>query len=829
MRAEMREDPPVSAERTSFHSATFWSTQPRSVVHSARHILYIASHMDSAAPVRVRFGGFELDLQTGELRQGEVKILLQEQPFQILRILVEHAGELATREEIQRKLWPTDTFVEFDHSINTAIKRLRAALHDSAETPKYVETVARRGYRLIVPVEPVRSNPVARSSATASPGTQEHTTNQDAQSAISHRKRWPVFAFVALLLALASGSSYWYLKHRQSRRVSDQDTLVLADFTNNTGDAVFDGTLKQGLRVLLEQSPFLNVLSDQKVAQELGYMGRPRDARLSTDLTREVCLRTASKALLVGSISSLGSHFVITLAGLNCQSGDSLGGEQAEAESRETVLRALGQVGTRLRARLGESLATIQKYDTPLEQASTTSLEALQAYSLGFRITAAKGDPAAIPFFQQAIDRDPNFAYAYMALAVAHYNLGEATLGSAAIEKAYQLRDRVSERERLRIESLYYHLVTGELEKAAQVYEVSRQTYPRDFVPYVNLGEIHSLLGRYESALTEFRQVQQLEPKRVSSYTNLAAMYLSLNRSEEAKQVLEQAQALKLNSTEVVNFLYDLAFLRGDAAEMQRQMDKAMGQAGTEHELLAAQADTEAYFGRLRAARVFTQRAIESARREGEPEAAADYAVVAALREAEFGNADLARQRTKEALALAPARDVKTLAALAFSRAAEDQPALAITDEMSKRYPVDTLLNSYWLPTVRAAVAFHRRDAAATVNDLQPVEPYELGLALPITTYIYPYPIYVRGQAYFAAGDGIRAAAEFQKILDHRGVVVNSPLGALAHLQLGRARVLAGDGSGAKAAYQEFFHTWNEADTDVPILKAARSEYGKLK
>jgi DNA-binding winged helix-turn-helix (wHTH) protein/tetratricopeptide (TPR) repeat protein len=782
--------------------------------------------MKDSLPIRVRLGVFELDLQAGELHKGDLKILLQEQPFQVLRILVEHAGELATREDIQKKLWPNDTFVEFDHGINTAIKRLRTALGDSAENPKYIETVARRGYRLIVPVERMASSSGDSPAVAAVAREHNETAAPGTHHADALRKRGSLVASAALLLAVAG---YSYVQHKHSHQITEQDTVVLTDFSNNTGDPVFDGTLKQGLRVLLEQSPFLNVLSDQKVAQELSYMGRPRDTQLTPDLAREVCQRTACKALLAGSISSLGSHYVLTLAGVNCQSGDSLGGEQAEAESRETVLRMLGQAATKLRAKLGESLATIQKYDTPLEQASTTSLDALHAYSLGFRITAAKGDSAAMPFFQQAIDRDPNFAKAYVALAVAHYNLGEASLGAEAVVKAYGLREHVSERERLRIESLYYHLVTGDLEKAAQVYEVSRQTYPRDFVPYVNLGEIHSLLGQYESALTEFHEVQRLEPKRVSSYTNLAAMYVSLNRTEEAKHALEQAQALKLNSTEVVNFLYDLAFLRGDAAGMQRYLNEAMGQPGTEHELLAAQADTEAYHGRLHAARVFTQRAIESARREGESEAAADYAVVAALREAEFGNTDLARQQAKEALAMAPARDVKTLAALAFSRTAEDRQALAITDEMTQHFPADTLLNSYWLPTVRASVALHRHDAAAAVNDLQPVEPYELGLALPITTYIYPYPIYVRGQAYAAAGDGIQGAAEFQKILDHPGVVVNSPLGALAHLGLGRARALAGDAAGARTAYQDFFNLWNDADPDIPILKAAKTEYAKLK
>ncbi len=643
------------------------------------------------------------------------------------------------------------------------------------------------------------------------------------------RKRWlrPLMVLL-VLLAVVSLGDYLYRRHHQLRQLTETDTLVLADFVNTTGDPVFDDTLKQGLRVQLEQSPFLKILSDQSVVQQLGYMRRPRDTRLTKEVAQEVCIRAGSKAVLVGSISSLGSHYVLGLNALNCQSGDSLGGEQAEADGREHVLRELGGAATRLRRKLGESLATIKKYDTPIEQATTTSLEALQSYSLGVKAAAAKGGPASIPFFQRATDHDPNFAMAYLQLAAAYYNLNETDLGSEAAAKAYELRERVSELERLHIESVYYHVNTGELQRAAQVYEVWRQTYPREYVPYLNLGQIHTELGQHEKALAEFREALRLEPNRVFTHTNLAEVYLFLNRTEEAREALERVQAMKLDSPELLGLLYELAFLRGDVAGMEQQMKAAIGQPGTEEQMLAAAADTEAYHGRLHKARELTHRAIESARRNGDEETAAGYEIVAALREGEFGNAELAQQETGVALAMASGREVKTLAALTLARAAAGKRSLALADDLNRRYPLDTLLQSYWLPTIRAAVELDSLNPASAVDSLRLAELYDLGIPSTPTNNVYPYPVYVRGEAYVLAREGNRAAAEFQKMLDHPGIVINSPLGALAHLGLGRARVLTGDMAGARAAYQDFLSLWKDADPDIPILKRAKAEYAKL-
>ena len=641
-------------------------------------------------------------------------------------------------------------------------------------------------------------------------------------------KRLRRLAVTLMFLAAVSLGGYFYLQHRRLHQMTEQDTLVLADFVNTTSDPVFDDTLKQGLRVQLEQSPFLNILSDRSVVQQLGYMRRPRDTRLNNELAREVCIRAGSKAVVVGSISSLGTHYVLGLNALNCQSGDSLGSEQVEADSREHVLRALGGAATRLRRKLGESLATIKKYDTPVEQATTGSLEALQSYSLGVKAAAAKGGPASIPFFNRATDHDPNFAMAYLQLAAAYYNLNETDLGSEAAAKAYELRERVSELERLHIESLYYHLNTGELERAAQVYEVWRQTYPREYVPYVNLGQIHTELGQHEKALTEFREALRLEPNRVFTHTNLAAVYLFLNRTEEAREALEQVQALRLDSPELLGLLYELAFLRGDVAGMEQQMKAAIGQPGTEEQMLAYAADTEAYHGRLHKARELTHRAIESARRNGDEETAAGYEIVAALREGEFGNAELAQQETGVALAMASGREIKTLAALTLARAAAGKRSLALADDLNRRYPLDTLLQGYWLPTIRAAVELDSLNPASAVDSLRLAELYDLGIPSTPTNNVYPYPVYVRGEAYVLAREGNRAAAEFQKMLDHPGIVANSPLGALAHLGLGQARAISGNVAGARAAYQDFFSLWKDADADIPILKRAKAEYAQL-
>jgi len=662
-----------------------------------------------------------------------------------------------------------------------------------------------------------------------------------------------------LVVIVAAAGTYLYLRQHQSHHLTEQDTVVLADFTNQTGDPVFDDTLKQGLRVQLEQSPFLNVLPEEKVGQELGYMGQARDTRLTREVAREVCQRTGSKAMLEGSIASLGTHYVLGLNALNCQTGDSVASDQVEAESRERVLGALGQAATKMRGKLGESLASIEKFDAPVEQVTTPSLEALQAYSLGLKTVYAKGGHTAdaVPFFQRATQLDPSFAMAYIQLGGAHYGRGQYVQGSEAAKKAYELRGQVSERERFSIEGFYYEIATGELEKAAQTYELWRQTYPRDPAPYAGLGEVYMILGRYEEARQNSLEALRLEPNDVSNYFALASTYLALERPDQAKEILTQAQVHKLNNPWLTLILYRLAFLRGDVGEMDRQLEALAGQTASEDPFLPTQAETEAYHGRLIRAREFTRRA--TATQSVNREAAADFEAVAALREAEFGNAEQAKKQAAAALAGVGNIEAQIHAALALGRAGDSARALATADELNGQHPLDTMITNYWLPTIRAAVEIARANPSRAIELLQPVTTYEL--ARPYEPGAPLCPVYLRGEAYLALRQGSEAAAEFQKILSHPGIVRNCPLGALAHLGLGRAYALEAGASAtaapaarnhgsttgdtptnrgsqpgprsdvlakARAAYQDFFTLWKDADPDIPILKQAKAEYARL-
>jgi tetratricopeptide (TPR) repeat protein/predicted Ser/Thr protein kinase len=639
---------------------------------------------------------------------------------------------------------------------------------------------------------------------------------------------WKVVVPATLVVAAVAVSSYFYF-HR-TLKLTDKDTIVLADFTNTTGDAVFDGTLRQGLSVELEQSPFLSLISDQRIQQTLRQMGQPLDARLTPEIAREICQRTGSVAVLDGSIASLGSRYVLGLHAENCRSGDMLAQEQVQAARREDVLNALDKAATKLRKKVGESLSTIQKYDTPISEATTPSLEALKAYSLGVKNHFHEGgDVAAIPFDKRAIELDPNFAMAYAGLARDYADLGETGLASENARKAYQLRDQVTESERLYISAFYYTYVTGELEKANQTNEQWSQTYPRAFAPLGNLGVNYAYLGQYEKAVMKSLEDLRLKPDNVVMYSNLMQFYACLNRLDEANAAFEQAMAHKVDSPFLHTSLYGVAFLRGDATEMQRQADWGTGKPGVDDILLSSQSDTEAFPGHLRKARDFSRRAVESARHADEKETAAEWQMNAALREAEFGNATESRNQATSALTLASTRDVQILAALALARSGDTSRAQKMADELEKQNPLNTVIIGYWLPTIRAAIEINRNNPAKAVEHLQPAITYELGDPMPQPEFGgFLYPAYVRGQTYLLLHRGNEAAAEFKKFLDHRGLVANCPLGALAHLGLARAYAMQGDTAKAKAAYQDFLTLWKDADPDIPILIAAKKEYAKL-
>ncbi len=658
-------------------------------------------------------------------------------------------------------------------------------------------------------------------------GAQKAGSSQSLAAASEQKPRspWKILVPVVLVIAAAVGGFFYWRSRQAVNTLTEKDTIVLADFANSTGDPVFDEALKQALSVELGQSPFLNVLSDRKIGETLRLMGRQPTDKLTLDVARELCLRTGSKAIIAGSISSLGSQYVVGLSASSCRTGDPLAEEQSQSAGKEGVLKALSQAASALRSKLGESLASIQKFDVPIE-ATTPSLEALKAFSLGATTGNQQGDAEAIPFLRRAIELDPNFAMAYAGLGIHYANMGQPTLAAANIQKAYDLRDHVSERERLRI-TADYAFSNGDLEKEAQSYELWIQSYPRDYVPHGNLGANYAALGQWDKAITELHESLRLEPNSIVSYENLAEVYVALNRFDDAKATIAEAHERKLDNAFVHLLEYALAFLSHDTTEMEKQVAWGAGKPGDEDPLLSAQSDTEGYYGRLARARDFSRRASDSAVRADSKETAALWQANGALREAEFGNADLARHDAEAALALAPGRDVQVIAALAEARAGNPNKAQQYVEELKKSNPSNTVLKLYWFPTVEAAIEIARGNAAQAIDSLQAAEPYETG-EVPPSQVESLYPAFLRGQAYLLAHQGSAAAAEFQKMVDHPGMVQNFPTGALAHLGLARAYVLSGDTAKARAAFQDFFSLWKDADSDIPLLKEARAEFAKL-
>jgi len=638
--------------------------------------------------------------------------------------------------------------------------------------------------------------------------------------------RWLGLA-AGVIAALAPAGVYFYHQQRASPRLTDKDTVLLADFTNNTGDGVWDETLKQWLRVELDQSPYLNILSDEDVTQLLRYAGRPANERLTPQLARDLCQRAGSKAMLLGSISSIGSHYAIELRALNCQNEDSLGQEQEEAGSREEVLTKLHDAGVSMRNKLGESLASIQKYDMPVEQATTPSLEALQAYSAALTTKRSRGDNEALPLLKRAVALDPNFAMAHAVLGTVYSNLGDAALAAEHTTKAYKLRDRVTEREKFYIDSSFYNMATGELEKEIEIYEQWKQAYPRDRMPYQKLAYSDGYLGQYEKATAGYREALKLEPNDVTNYVDLASTYITLNRLDEAEAVLDEVRTRKLEHEYVPQLFYSLAFMRDDSKEMERLVSAATGTPASADILFSSQSDTEAFHGRLRNAHNFFLRAVDSALQNGARGRASEWQAHAALREAEFGNVVQARRQAAAALAMTSGTDLQTVAALALARAGDVDRAEIIAQDLSRRFPTDMWLHSYWLPSIRAAIEIDRKNPARAIQALQITIPYEIG-GDPITLDTL-YPVYLRGQAYLMQRNASAAIAEFQKILDHRGRVVNGALGALVHLQLGRAYTLSSDTAKARTAYQDFLVLWKDADPDISLLREAAAEYSRLR
>lgn len=689
---------------------------------------------------------------------------------------------------------------------------------------------------------PTGSIPAVAASAPNSSGaaiaaTVPTTPTVTVAGSSSWNYKWIAIGLASALVFVAAIGG-WLYNTRKTHALGETDTIVVADFINKTGDAVFDDTLRQGLAAQLQQSPFLNLLSEQKIQQMLLLMGKPADARLTPEIARDLCQRAGSKVYLSGSIATLGSQYVIGVNAVNCRTGDSLARQQVTADNKEGVLKALDTATTALRATLGESLKTIQKLDTPIEQATTPSLEALQAYSLGRKVMLGQADyDAAVPLLQRATALDPKFAMAYGLLGTCYSNLGEKNLSAENTEKSYTLRGHVSEWEKFYIESHYHSYVTGDLEKARTVYELWSQTYPRDSIPPRNLGVIYQTLGQYEKSLAKTREGIQLTPAAPEGYANLVDVLSHLNRFDEARSVAKEALAKKLDAPDLHFYLYNLSFLRKDADGMAKEVAWAAGKPGKENILSYLEAEATAYSGQLGKAREYSRDAVASAKRTEQKEIAARCEAAAALREATFGNAAEAKRGAAATLALSNGRDVQYIAALAVAMAGDTMQAEISSEDLAKRFPQDTIVQFNYLPTLRAQIALsHGGNGAGNgtgngmkaVEDLKPAVAYELGAPGNSIFSMSMYPVYVRGLAYLDARQGTLAAAEFQKMVDQPGVVISESIGSLAHLGLARAYAMVGDSARAKKEYEQFFKLWKDADEDVPVLKDAKAEYGKL-
>lgn len=770
------------------------------------------------------FGPFRVDPEKELLLRGDEAVPVAPKAFQVLLVLMQHKKQVVTKDDLLKMVWP-DTFVE-EANLSRNIFLLRKALGENPQDHQYIVTVPGRGYRFAEDVQlvPERELDVVAAS---------HST---VQVQVKETRPWGWAAaagaiVVAFAIAIAGIRSFVLPRRHQAVPLNTQDSILVADFTNLTGDPVFDHALRQGLEVQLQQSPYLNLVSRVRIQQTLRLMGQPVDSQVTGEIAREVCVRTGSAAVIESSIQNVGAQYVLSLGATNCRSGDVIDREQAQVARKEDVLEAIGRMATAFRERVGESAATLHEHDVPLAQATTASVDALRSYSLGLEAATTRGEEASIPFFKRAIELDPKFAMAYAWLGLEYGSSGSARLATENIRRAYELSNGVSDNERFFISAYYEGRGTGNEEKAHEICEEWARTYPRDPLPHSFLaGFVDPGLANFDEAIEEGRKGLEMAPERGYLYSLLGGDLLYAGRLNDAEEVVREASERKVGYQKFSINRYDLAFLRNDPQAMEQAVKLAQGEPDAMDWMADRQAFSLAYAGRLKEARFRSQQAIELAQQDGDRERAAQFAIRIALWEAFFGETREAKRDAATALSLARNRGLNYGAAVGLALAGDSRQAQALADELQKELPEDTSVRFSYLPVIHAVLALNRKDPVAAIDALRLAAPYELGAprCAVVSFYGSLYPILIRGDAYLALGNGPDAAREFQKLIDHRTVMIGDAVSALARLGLARSYTMSGDVENAREQYREFLDSWKNADPEVPVLKQAKAEYAKL-